>query len=229
MRQRLIAAQGYTGQDRQDRHAGQGGHLVGLHCVVVLVLALVVPLAHMAGQSELAMDVLAARLNDTPRRWLQMQASLYELALNITTLQSNDNILATGTLRPTPRAAVQLARARMMCVTSSWVVSTLRFLCWLSMLDQVINMASFGGATVFTIQFDAFARHSAFNDGSELYQDLRTPNIGRLYVDDPCLAAGTCGYQAHVGTTTIKYVSSNTCGQLQLCQPRPGGSWLTLA
>jgi hypothetical protein len=179
---------------------------------LVLSAAVITPLVELEAQSERALDAITTDLAETSQSLVTLQTTLYELALNITAMQSNGTSTATGTFEG------HVLGSGDPVATGTYDVRVielggLNFTLLVLALDagQAINLASFGASTIFGIRFDAFDPPVLlFSDGNVIAQDFSAHNVDRLYVDDACLEEGTCGYQAHKATTTMKFVSSNT-------------------
>lgn len=162
-------------------------------------------------QREGEMDAIEANLVGTTRDLELLQASFFEAVMNVSALSVVETTIQTGTFAAASSGGGASA-------TGTYEVRNVRlgplnFTHFILALDvnQTIVMPSFGAATTFVITIDTFAPalriYSAGSGFTMLRQDLGSSNVARLFVDDECLAAGTCGYVAHDASTTLTFTA----------------------
>lgn len=166
---------------------------------------------HAMSQREGEMDVIAENIVNTTRDLEMLQASFFEAAMNVSGLAAVETITQNGTFSAASSGGGAPA-------TGTYEVRNVRlgplnFTHFILALDagQTIVMPAFGAAITFVITIDTFDPalriYSAGSGFTMLRQDLSATNEARLFVDDECLAAGTCGYVGHDGSTTLTFTT----------------------
>ncbi len=178
--------------------------------LIILLAALVVGLDRRAAVGEASLVALAAQLNTTSNALLIMQASLYDAAMDVSALQSNTTVLSDGTfVVSSPSASTGTYTVR------NVHVGPLNFTLLELALDAPLSLADYGSSTVYTVVINTFAPAiRLFSDANTLAQDLSAANVARLSFS---VTGGS--YQANEGTTTIKYVSTNSVVTFKVVAP----------